>query len=59
MLVLTRRAGEEIDIGNHVKVVVVSIARGKVKLAIVAPIDVRVNRAEITAKLQAGEARVL
>ena len=52
MLVLTRREGEEIDIGNHVKVVVVRIVRGRVKLAIAAPPDVRVNRAEITAKLK-------
>jgi carbon storage regulator len=55
MLVLTRRAGEQIDIGSHVKVVVVSISRGKVKLAIAAPVDIRVNRAEVTAKLQAEE----
>lgn len=55
MLVLTRRAGEEIDIGTHVKVLVVSIARGKVKLAIAAPIEIPVNRAEITAKIQAQE----
>jgi carbon storage regulator len=52
MLVLSRRAGEQIDIGNHVKIVVVSVVRGRVKLGIAAPVDVRVNRAEITAKLQ-------
>ena len=52
MLVLSRRAGQEIDIGAHVKVLVVSIAPGKVRLAITAPIEIPVNRAEITARIQ-------
>jgi len=55
VLVLTRRPGEEVDIGTDVKIVVVSITRGKVKLAIAAPLEICVNRAEITAKIQAQD----
>lgn len=55
MLVLTRRNGEEIHIGNRVTILVVKIARGKVKIGIVAPKEVPVHRAEISEKLLAEE----
>ena len=51
MLVLTRRDGEEIQIGNQVTVLVVKTGRGKVRLGIAAPKEVPVHRAEIAAKL--------
>jgi carbon storage regulator len=47
MLVLTRRVGEEIIINNDIRVTVVSVKGDKVRLGIVAPDDVRVDRQEI------------
>ena len=47
MLVLSRRVGEEIVIGGNVAVKIVSVQGGKVRLAITAPDNVTVDRAEI------------
>jgi carbon storage regulator len=47
MLVLTRRAGEQIVIGNGIRVTVVSVGPGRVKLGIEAPPEVRIDRQEI------------
>lgn len=47
MLVLSRRIGEEIVIGDNVRVKVVSASGSKVRLAVCAPRDVRVDRLEI------------
>ncbi|MEX2091441.1 MAG: carbon storage regulator [Pirellulales bacterium] len=55
MLVLSRRGGEEIQIGSHVTVLVVKIGRGKVRIGIAAPKEIPVHRAEIAAKLSAEE----
>jgi carbon storage regulator len=47
MLVLSRRLGERINIGNDITLTVVSIDRNKVKLGLVAPKEVRVLRTEL------------
>ena len=47
MLVLTRKKNELIQIGNQIVVKVISTGRGKVKLGIDAPANVRVLRAEL------------
>lgn len=47
MLVLERRVDEVIVIGNDVRVMVVSIRGDKVKLGVVAPKHVQVDREEI------------
>ena len=47
MLVLSRKSGEEIVIGNDVRVSVVSISGNSVKLAFNAPREVAIARAEI------------
>ena len=47
MLVLTRKIGEEIIIDGRIRVVVTSIDGSKVRLGIVAPQDVRVDRQEV------------
>jgi carbon storage regulator len=47
MLVLTRRSGERILIGDNIWVTVVSVERGKVRLGIEAPPDVVVLRQEL------------
>ena len=47
MLVLSRKAGEEILIGHDVRLVVHRIAGNRVALGVVAPKDVPVMRAEL------------
>ena len=47
MLVLSRRLGETIHIGDDITVTVVYIDRGKVRLGIKAPRSVPVDREEV------------
>jgi carbon storage regulator len=47
MLVLSRQRNEEIVIGDDVRVVVVDIQGGKVRLGIAAPKDVSIHRREV------------
>ncbi len=49
MFVLTRKIGERIVIGNGITVAVVGVQGQKVRLGIVAPPDVAVDREEIRA----------
>lgn len=53
MLVLARAVDESIDIGGQIVVKVLSVRNGKVRLGISAPVDVVVNRSEITARMEA------
>jgi len=48
MLVLTRRLNESFYIGKDVKVTVVSIGGGQVKIGIEAPKEVSIVRSELT-----------
>jgi carbon storage regulator len=47
MLVLSRKTGEELLIGDHIRLSVGKITRGAVKLAIVAPRSISVRRKEV------------
>jgi carbon storage regulator len=47
MLVLTRKVGEKIIIADDIHVVVLSITGSSIRLGIVAPATVRVDRQEI------------
>lgn len=47
MLVLTRRLGEKIRIGDNIWITVVEIERGKVRIGIDAPPSVSVFRKEL------------
>jgi carbon storage regulator len=49
MLVLTRRPGEAIVIDGEIRVTVLEIRGGKVRLGVAAPVSVQVDRAEIHA----------
>ena len=51
MLVLTRKLGEVIKIGDKIKVVVVGVDGGSVKLGIEAPNEIPVHREEVYAKI--------
>ncbi len=52
MLVLTRKSGEAIRIGDDVRIVVVEIRENQVRLGIEAPIEQPVHREEIYLKIQ-------
>lgn len=47
MLVLTRRLNERIFIGDNIVITLIDIDRGKVRIGIDAPSDLRVDREEI------------
>ncbi len=47
MLVLTRRLGESIRIGDNISIRVLDIQRGQVRVAIDAPREIPVHREEI------------
>ena len=47
MLVLTRKVGERIQIGDHIIVSVIRVQNGKVRIGIEAPDEVRVRRDEL------------
>jgi carbon storage regulator len=52
MLVLSRKLGEVITIGDQITVTVIEVKDGKVRLGIEAPQDMRVYRQEIYLKVQ-------
>jgi len=52
MLVLTRRLGEAITIGNDVKIIVVDIDGNQVKLGIEAPRHIEIYREELFEKIK-------
>ena len=56
MLVLQRRAGEQVRIGKDVVVTVLKTACGKVSLGIQAPDGYRICRSEILSLLTSGTA---
>lgn len=52
MLVLTRKVGEEIVIGDNVRVRIVAVQNQRVRLGIMAPQQVAVHREEAHHRLQ-------
>jgi carbon storage regulator len=56
MLVLTRKTGESIIIGNGIKLTVVNVGPGRVKIGIEAPPSVRIDREEVHARVQLEKA---
>lgn len=52
MLVLTRRAGEKIVIGNEIVIEVLSVSGEGVRLGITAPRETSVHRYEVFAEIQ-------
>jgi carbon storage regulator len=55
MLVLSRKLGEKIYIGDNVCITVVDIDRGKIRLGIEAPRDVPIYRQELLPLKNANE----
>ena len=56
MLVLSRKLGEKICIGNNISITVVDVERGKIRLGIEAPRDVPIFRQELLTGNQARPA---
>lgn len=52
MLVLTRKVGEQLVIDGNIVVTVISIDGGKVRLGVLAPKSVRVDREEVHQRRQ-------
>ena len=52
MLVLTRRRGEGVVIGPDVRIVVLGIKNGQVRLGIEAPRTIEVHRDEVCVRIQ-------
>ena len=51
MLILTRRVGEALMIGDDTKIVVLGVKGSQIRLGINAPKDVKVHREEIYEKI--------
>lgn len=52
MLILSRKLGESIHVGDSVTVTVLGVARGQVKIGIEAPKELGVHREEIYRRIQ-------
>ena len=52
VLILTRRVGETLTIGDNIEVTVLEVRGGQVRIGVNAPRDVVVNRKEILTRLK-------
>ena len=57
MLILSRKMGESIHVGDSVIVTVLAVARGQVKIGIDAPRELSVHREEIYRRIQDEQSR--
>lgn len=58
MLILTRKPGEVINIGDNVAVTVLAVKGNQVRIGVSAPRSVRVDREEITERIRREQERV-
>ena len=59
MLILQRKAGDSIRIGEDVYINVVSVEKGRVRLAIDAPIDIPIVRTELLENIAVNQESVV
>lgn len=55
MLILTRREGEVVCIGTDVRITVLGIKSGQIRLGVDAPRDVAVHREEVKQRIDADK----
>lgn len=55
MLILTRRVGEIVRIGDTIEITVLGIKANQVRLSIKAPKDISVHREEVYLRIQAEQ----
>ena len=55
MLILTRRVGESLVIGNDITVTVLSVKGNQVRIGVNAPQEVPIHREEIHRQMKIGE----
>ncbi|MDX8403090.1 MAG: carbon storage regulator CsrA [Mariprofundaceae bacterium] len=53
MLILTRKSGETITIGENIQIRVLAVKGGQVRIGVDAPREVSVNREEVYERVQA------
>lgn len=59
MLVIARKPGERVLIGDQIKITVVKLSGGGVRLGIEAPPEMSIMREELADALQAAEEQVI
>lgn len=52
MLILTRRVGESVMIGDEIEITVLGVKSGQVRIGVKAPRDVTVHREEIIERIK-------
>jgi len=52
MLVLTRKENESLIIGDNIKLTILAVKGGQVRIGIDAPVDVPIHRAELLLKTE-------
>ena len=57
MLILTRKEGESIVIGDDITITVVRNVGGQVRIGVQAPREVPMHREEVAERIRAGEAK--
>ena len=55
MLVLSRKLGESVQVGNGIVIRIVEVRRSRVRIGIEAPPSVRIQREEIAGQSEAGQ----
>jgi carbon storage regulator len=59
MLILARKAGESLHIGDNIKITVFSIQGKQVRLGIDVPVDIMVYREEVYLRIKAENLRAI
>jgi carbon storage regulator len=59
MLILTRRVGEALMVGNEIKVTVLGVKGNHVQISVSAPKDVDVHREEIYERVKKGPGAIV
>jgi carbon storage regulator len=55
MLILTRRTGERLMIGDEIAVTILGVKGNQVRIGVHAPDDIAIHREEIYERIQAGD----